>query len=210
MSIEHEAKFRLRDCLALEPALRAMGQVRTPWHFESNTVYDRAGELLGSGRLLRLRQALTSTLTFKARSPGPRTAGVKSRIEHECTLDDPLAMDAILRGLGYAPRLCYEKFRSEWALREGLVCLDILPFGHFLEIEAAPESMPGLALALGLDPSLALDETYHALHEKWRAQHGLEPMDSFVFDPSDRNRLTILLGCEARIHGDTHADRDPA
>ena len=100
MSIEHEAKFRLRECLDMETRLRASGRLRTPWHFESNTVYDREGELARSGRLLRLRRALTSTLTFKEPAPGAKTVGVKSRIERECRVDDPGNMDAILLGLG--------------------------------------------------------------------------------------------------------------
>lgn len=206
MSIELEAKFRLHDCLELEPRLRDMGQVRTPWHFESNIVFDRDGELAGSGRLLRLRQALTTTLTFKTPSSDPRIAGVKSRIEHECILSDPQAMDAILLGLGYAPRLRYEKFRTEWELPGGLVCLDILPFGHFLEIEATPHSIISLAETLGLDPRGAMDESYHDLHQKWRAQNGLNPMDSFIFTASEHKQLSILLGCEARLHGETNAD----
>jgi hypothetical protein len=55
-------------------------------------------------------------------------------------------MDAILRGLGYAPRLRYEKFRCVWELAGGPdLFLDILPFGHFLEIEASPEAIGSLA-----------------------------------------------------------------
>ena len=77
MGIEHEAKFSLTDCLELKPRLCALGRLRTPWHFESNTVYDRDGELFASGRLLRLRRALVSTLTLK--EPLPDCApGVKS------------------------------------------------------------------------------------------------------------------------------------
>ncbi len=206
MSIEHEAKFRLRDCLEMEARLRDLAPLRTPWHFESNTVYDREGELAGSGRLLRLRQALTSTLTFKAPTDALQTAGVKSRVEHQCTVNAPRAMEAILLGLGYTPRLRYEKFRTEWAFPDGLVCLDILPFGHFLEIEANPQSIGSLALTLGLDPLCATDESYHLLHQEWRAQNGLEPMDSFVFNLSELKRLTTLLGCTAQVHGDSHAD----
>lgn len=206
MSIEHEAKFRLRECLDMEARLRNAGRLRTPWHFESNTVYDRDGELAHSGRLLRLRRALTATLTFKEPAPGPKTAGVKSRIERECRVDDPGNMDAILLGLGYAHRLRYEKFRAEWELDGGLICLDILPFGHFLEIEAGPEAIGSLAQELGLDPGTAMDGSYHALHQKWRAENGLAPMDDFVFSESEHKRLTILLGCKARLQGDFDAD----
>lgn len=204
MSVEHEAKFRLQHCPDMEPRLRSAGRLRTPWHFESNTVYDRAGELAASGRLLRLRRAATCTLTFKEPAPEPATPGVKSRLERETRIDDPLVMDAILRGLGYTPRLRYEKFRSVWELPRGLICLDILPFGHFLEIEAPAERIASLALLVGLDPGDALDESYHALHRSWRREHGLEACEDFVFDAAARRHLTNLLGCEPQ--GETNAD----
>ncbi len=205
MSIEHEAKFRLDDCLVLQERLRDLGRLRTPWHFESNTVYDRKGELAGSGRLLRLRRALNATLTFKAPAPGPKTDGIKSRIEHESAVEDPRAMDALLRGLGYAPRLHYEKFRSVWELPQGLVFLDILPFGHFLEIEASSEAIRPIAHSLGLDPGSALDKSYHSLHQSWRRLNNLDASEDFVFDEADHHRLTTRLGLNARPAGENNA-----
>jgi adenylate cyclase class 2 len=206
VGVEHEAKFRLDDCLEIETRLERLGRLRTPWHFESNTVYDRDGELAAWGRLLRLRRALTSTLTFKEPLPGPKTGGVKSRVEHETRVEDPAAMDAILCGLGYAPQLCYEKFRAVWELPRGLVCLDILPFGHFLEIEASPEDIPGLAMALGLRPAEAMDKSYHDLHQSWRRQNGLDASRNFVFGEDVRRHLFTRLGCQAHIQGAPHAD----
>lgn len=202
--MEHEAKFPLPDRPGLERLLHGLGRLRTPWHFESNTVYDRCGELAEGHRLLRLRRALTCTLTFKEPVPGSGGNGVKSRREHETQIDDPLAMDAILRGLGYAPRLRYEKFRSVWELPRGLICLDILPFGEFLEIEALPERIGPVARSLGLDPGAAMGESYHVLHRSWRRENGLDACEDFVFDAAARRQLTILLGCEPQ--GDTNAD----
>ena len=206
MSIEHEAKFRLDDRQKTQARLESLGRLSTPWHFESNTVYDRGDELAASGRLLRLRRALTSTLTFKEPQAGPKTSGVKSRVERESRVEDPSAMDAILRGLGYAPRLRYEKFRAVWELPRGLVFLDILPFGHFLEIEAPPEDIALIAMDLGLDPATAMDASYHDLHRSWRRQSGLDASGDFVFDEAARQQLTTLLGCDARFQGVAHAD----
>lgn len=204
MSIEHEAKFIVADCPQMEGCLRGLARLRQRWHFESNTVYDRAGELASSGRLLRLRRALTCTLTFKEPAPGPTAQGVKSRLERETEIADPQAMDAILRGLGYAPRLRYEKFRCVWELPQGLICLDILPFGDFLEIEAPPEQIGAIARSIDLDPGSGMDKSYHSLHQSWRRQNGLAACDDFVFDEATRQRLTTLLGCQAQ--GETNAD----
>ncbi|KAF5050232.1 hypothetical protein DSECCO2_431610 [anaerobic digester metagenome] len=203
MTIEHEAKFPLAGCQIFEEQLHALGSLRTPWHFESNTVYDRGGELASTGRLLRLRCALVTTLTFKEPAAGPDAPGVKSRLERECRVDDPGSMDLILRGLGYTASLTYEKFRSVWEVAGTAVCLDILPFGHFAEIEGAPEAIPELAGRLGLDMAAALAVSYHRLHREWRSAQGLPPAESFVFEPAERERLNTLLGCEARTGGDT-------
>jgi adenylate cyclase class 2 len=198
MAVEHEAKFPLPDCQGLEECLRRFGTLRTPWHFESNTVYDRDGELASTGRLLRLRRALGSTLTFKEPAAGQAAAGVKSRLERECRVADPAGMDLILRGLGYTVSLTYEKFRSVWDVAGAAVFLDILPFGRFAEIEGEPEAIPGLARRLGLDPATALASSYHKLHRDWRSAQGLPPAGSFAFEPAERERLKTLLGCEAR------------
>jgi adenylate cyclase class 2 len=203
VTIEHEAKFRLTGRQDLEERLRALGRLRTPWHFESNTVYDRGGELASTGRLLRLRRALVTTLTFKEPTAGQHAPGVKSRLERECRVDDPGSMDLILCGLGYTASLTYEKFRSVWDVAGTAVCLDILPFGHFAEIEGAPEAIPELAGRLGLDMAVALAVSYHRLHRDWRRAQGLPPAESFVFEPAERERLNTLLGCEARTGGDT-------
>ena len=200
MGVEHEAKFPLTDCPAFEARLRAAGSLRTPWHFESNTVYDRDGELFATGRLLRLRRALVATLTLKEPLPGA-AKGVKSRLEHESRVEDPAQTDLILRGLGYAPRLVYEKFRAVWDVPGGTVFLDILPFGHFAEIEAPAEAIGDLALRLGLDPAAALAASYHALHRQWRRDRNLPPRDDFVFETSERQRLTMQLGL-ARPQGE--------
>lgn len=194
--MEHEAKFLLKDCRSLEPVLAIRGRLRHPWHFEANTVYDRAGELRGSGRLLRLRHGIGHILTFK--EPAVSRDGIKSRVETECSLDRPENMARILTGLGYSPTLRYEKFRSVWALDHGLVFLDILPFGHCVEIEADPDLIPVLAADIGLDPAAALSANYHELHCAWRQEHGLPPSDDFVFTDEERNRLTTRLGCTAR------------
>ena len=203
MTIEHEAKFSLTGCQDLEERLRALGSLRTPWHFESNTVYDRGGELASTGRLLRLRRALVTTLTFKEPAAGADAPGVKSRLERECRVDDAGSMDLILRGLGYTASLTYEKFRAEWDVAGTAVCLDILPFGHFAEIEGAPEAIPELAGRLGLDMAAALAICYHSLHREWRSAQGLPPAGSFAFEPAERERLNTLLGCEARTGGNT-------
>ena len=203
MSTETESKFRLDDCPALEPRLAAMGKLRTPWHFEANTVYDRDGELLGARKLLRLRQAGDEALlTFKEPLAEPSPAGVKALREVECAVASFTQMDLVLRGLGYVARLRYEKFRAVWDLDAARVFLDILPFGHFLEIEGTPQAIATTAQALTLDPGLALGANYHDLHQAWRADNALPPMDDILFTEPEKTRLAGLLG-RAAIQGES-------
>lgn len=197
MSTEQESKFRLADCLALAPRLAAMGRMRRPWHFETNTVYDRDGELFGARKLLRLRQADGAILTFKEPLTDPAPAGIKTMHELECPVASFAQMELILRGLGYAPRLRYEKFRAVWDLGPARAFLDILPFGHFLEIEGTPEGIAASAQALGLDPTQALSANYHALHQAWRAANALPPLDDILFTEPEKTRLSSLLDCAA-------------
>lgn len=202
MSTEQESKFRLADCLALAPLLATLGQTRRPWHFEANTVYDRDGELSGARKLLRLRQADGAVLTFKEPLAGSATPGVKAMREVECPVASFAQMDLILRGLSYAPRLRYEKFRAVWDRGAARVFLDILPFGHFLEIEGSPKVIADTAQTLGLDPAQALSATYHTLHQQWRTANNLPPLDDILFTEPEKTRLANLLGCAA-IQGES-------
>lgn len=74
-------------------------------------------------------------LTYK----GPRAdAASKTRVEHETAFDDPEALDAALRALGFRPAAVVRKRRTEYALGEYVVALDdVEGLGTFVEVEAA-------------------------------------------------------------------------
>lgn len=205
MSLEHEAKFALPSCLDLLPVVNSTGRLITPWHLESNTLYDRHGQLAASSRLLRLRQAVDTVLTFKEPAADQELVGIKTRREYECIVGDQRSMDLILRGLGYSPCLRYEKFRSVWSVAPGKIYLDILPFGHFLEIEAHPDAIASLALTLGLDPRQASAQSYHDLHRQWRQERGMAPANDFLFTDLEKKRLSIRLDCAVH-QGECNAD----
>lgn len=89
----------------------------------------------------------------------------------------------------------YEKFRSVWNLDAARIYLDIVPLGHFVEIEAEPECIGPTALALGLDPGQASSASYLDLHQERLHAQGLTPDQDMIFDDNDKHEWARVLGC---------------
>lgn len=195
MARELEAKFAV-DCLApIRAMLNTVGAVVKNCRFERNAVFDTpTRELRAKGELLRLRQTDKVVLTWKQPSSHPAPTGVKVMDEVETQVADFEAMRDILHGLGYVEALWYEKLREQWRLADALVCLDVLPFGEFIEIEGEPEAIAKAADCLGLDMGKAKALTYHDLYQGHLKRLGLPPQDSFIFSERDKARLSSL--CE--------------
>jgi adenylate cyclase, class 2 len=172
MSQEIEIKFRVRDLRALVRSLRAAGfRVVTPRTHEMNNLYDLPGEVLRNRKeLLRIRKYGTDwTLTHKSQGKKGRHS---SRVELETGVSDGKKMDAILRGLGYAPSFRYEKFRAEWADGKGQVVVDETPIGNFCEIEGPSRWIDATAKRLGVTPEDYITTNYATLFLEWTHQTG--------------------------------------
>ena len=138
--LEIELKFFVSDFGPLRDKLRQLGAVCTGERtFEHNVRYETEDDRLLKNRcLLRLRKDRRTTLTFK--SPPPEADNrFKVYRELEVSLSDFDTMDAILNALGFYRRQVYEKWRETWQLDDAVLCLDTMPFGSFLEIEALPD-----------------------------------------------------------------------
>ena len=198
MAIETESKFPVDDLSKVASNLRHQGSLMVPWHFERNQVFDSPqGDLGSRGFLLRLRKALATTLTFKR--PLAHAAdlpGIKQLEEIECTVDDSQAMMAILQALGYQETLVYEKFRSQWKVNGCTVCLDMLCFGTFVEIEGTGSDIPATAALVGLDPQTAISANYHTLFHQYLTRRNLPITNSFVFSRQERTTLCRKLGID--------------
>jgi adenylate cyclase class 2 len=196
MPLEIELKFSNPDFAALRRRLLELGAAPLDRVFERNLVFDdEARSLKSASILLRLRTERKSLLTLK-RPPVREQEGVKVFEEIETEVADPSAMQGVLEALGYREAFVYEKLRETWRFGERSVCLDVLPFGRFVEIEGEREAIFEAARALGLPPEASSTKTYHALNQERRAREGGDPSESFVFDPEERARI------EAREFGD--------
>lgn len=190
MARELEAKFVVESLEDVRLRLKSLGGVRGNCRFERNAVFDTPErDLKARGELLRLRQAGKAVMTFKRPLPAPAHPGVKAMEETETEVGDFETARQILRGLGYVEALWYEKCREKWRLSETLVCLDVLPFGEYVEIEGEIEAIARTAGCLGLDMGQAKSLTYHDLFREHLARLGLPPRDSFIFSEKDKQRL---------------------
>ncbi|MER7754545.1 CYTH domain-containing protein [Kitasatospora sp. NPDC097643] len=155
--IEAELKARVREPGAV---LRRLESACGPGRAEvyRDTYYDAPdGRLLGGDRELRIREVVSADgsrralLTYKEARVDQASG---SKPEHETAVADAEAAHAIVRGLGLAPRLVFEKRCRNYQLeREGwrfLVTLVRVPRldGVFLEVETAADGAAELAGAL--------------------------------------------------------------
>lgn len=191
---EIESKFAVTDFAPVRLALTAAGGERLSRRFEENVVFDTPdGRLRREDILLRLRRDGRGRVTLKLPAERADNPAIKIRREIETVVEDPAALEAVFTHLGYVPSLRYEKVRETWRLGAVLVCLDKLPFGHFLEIEGAATAIAAAAASLGLSMDEATAKTYHALYQDHLAACGLPPADSFVFAPETRQALLAAL-----------------
>lgn len=171
--LEIEVKFLVRDREEIRKTILSLGAESLGRVFEKNTVYDDdAQSLRRQGRLLRLRVDRRALLTTKEPPERP-DPDVKVYIENEVSVDDPEAMDRILRCLGFSPRLVYEKWREEFTLEKARLMLDELPFGCFLEIEADRDAIRSLAGRIALPWEQRIKKTYLALFADVKTRKGL-------------------------------------
>jgi adenylate cyclase, class 2 len=204
MTTEYEVKFALAGFSRLREALAGLGaECGGRWYEQNVALDDRERSLTKKGWLLRLRQGEAGKLTFKTPvGQDLKRDGFKAMREVETRVADLCALAEVFAALGYEPALRYEKVRETWRLDEVKICLDLLPFGRYAELEGPPEAVSALAPKLGLPMEAALAETYHDLNRRARESLGLAPERDFVFDRDMRARaltnegLALLMQCD--------------
>ena len=166
--LECEVKFFMAQPAELRDRLRQAGALSTGSAFETNYRYEHADNpLLTRQCLLRLRRDRRNRLTYKKPDPsGGRQ--FKAYEELEIEVSDFDTTDRILEALGFHRAQIYEKHRETYELASLEVCLDKLPFGHFIEIEGDAERLPSVAARLGLAWSTRILANYLQIFETIR------------------------------------------
>ena len=196
-SLEIEVKFHIPDIDAIRARIRALGAEPEGSGFESNIRFDDEAMRLTQGKkLLRLRQDSRCRLTVK--SP-PEDADTEFKIfrELEVEVSDSQTMIAILEQLGFTPRQIYEKQRETYSFNQTELCLDTLPYGHFLEIEGGKDDIRKAADAIGLNWGKRITTNYLALFALLQKQLEL-PFEDVTFEnfknmEIDRSRIHNIL-----------------
>lgn len=155
MPIEAELKALVRDVPAVRAALADRAEARPAIY--RDTYFDRAADtFIATGRELRVRTIETESgaqhlVTYK----GPVVdEASQSKPEHETTVSDRRAVEAILRGLGFDVAISFTKHCENYSITHDgyqiLATLVTVPElqGTFLEVETVVESAADLKPAL--------------------------------------------------------------
>src|SRR6202167_5641436 len=152
-AMETEVKIRVLDREAFEHKLPALGFTRvTARTLERNTLYDKPDrELRNSRQILRIRQYGSKwAVTHKSVPSGLSEEGPhKNRVETETAVEEGPVLGKIFEALGFHPVFVYEKWRTEWADKQGHLCLDEAPLGLNAELEGPGELIDAAAPKLG-------------------------------------------------------------
>ena len=163
--IEVEKKYNvsLETFKIVEAKLLEMGDFLDEAE-EQNTLYAKSGQPLDEVYRIRTLHSISgikaTRFTFKRKIDN--VDGLKRYTELEFSVDKKLFEEFLTVGLGLIPFLSYEKKRQEFHISNSVVCLDVLPFGYFVEIEGTKENIQYLEKLLELEDSVE-EKTYPQL-----------------------------------------------
>jgi len=137
---EIEIKLRVKNFNELEQKLKERGCVLSEPISQHDTIYTLEGdssnvaEAREGGVVIRIRQMKDQAqINLKKQ----KTDGMMDSLEYESEVRDPVAMDQILRNIGWVPFVEVKKLRRKGKLGEYQICLDeVEQLGSFMELEA--------------------------------------------------------------------------
>jgi adenylate cyclase class 2 len=189
---ETEVKIRIASLSSFRNRLKELGFVVIHKRsLENNILFDMPDRALRKVRsILRLRRyGSQSRVTYKG--PPDPDQHYKSRLEAESEVGSPETFRAIFQLLGLVPVFCYQKYRTQFALRATKghrkpsleIALDETPIGNFIELEGSRAAIDGVARQLGYSRSDYTTASYGALYLEECRKKNIPPSD-MVFDRS--------------------------
>ena len=179
--LEIEVKFYLSDPDTVRHRIISLNAVSCGVSDELNLRFEDAQDTFVQKKmLLRLRNADGASLTLKSPAPRPDMQ-FKVHQELEVSVSDFDMMRSILETLGFHIAQRYEKKRETYRIGDTLLCLDTMPYGHFLEIEGKPQAIRQTADRLELDWPKRILTNYLAIFDALRRQLNLS-FNDVTFD----------------------------
>ena len=182
MGLEIEAKMKVDDFDAVRRRLGENGAERVGAVLETNSFFDTpARSLRNADKGLRLRTARdvgTGVEKFVITVKGAQRQGVlKTREEAEINVDRGDNAEEVLKALGFAPTLSFQKKRESWKLGGCKVELDELPLlGRFVEIEGPDEpAVMRVRETLRLSDHSLITTGYISMLSQRVGEHGGQP-----------------------------------
>ena len=199
---EVEVKFYLHDIDAVRRRITDAGGMFRQRETEANIRMDTGrSALLDAGALLRLRKTDTRCLLTYKEQTAPDGSGCKVYEEWEVTVSDFEKATVILSRIGYRPIQRYEKIRETYAMGEAEVCIDAMPYGNFLEIEASAAVIRDTAARLGFRWEDRILGNYLGIFETLRKRYGLDfndvTFENFRDSPVDFGAIVHLFTASA-------------
>ncbi len=184
MATEKEIKFSIDNFHHIRDRLKELGFNFVDRYFEENVVFDFQDKRLKTQKkLLRLRSIRDRHILCFKQPTDASDSDLKSMEEIETEIKNRDNLIVILKNLGLAVSFKYEKIREKWEKEDVVVCLDILPFGDYLEVETKGDmDIIEVAREIGLDLQKKDIRNYHEINREKRKELGLAPDDNFTFE----------------------------
>jgi adenylate cyclase class 2 len=180
-NLEIEVKFYIPARASIRQRIIDLDAHSRGRFFETNLRFeDRQNSLIKHKSLLRLRKDKKTTLTYKS-SPPETSAEYKIFNELEVEVSDFATMLQILEALGFHVAQKYEKWRETFTLDNTHFCVDVMPFGDFLEIEGQKNEIKHFAGQLGLNWDHRILMNYLEIFELLKNHFNL-PFNDLTFD----------------------------
>ncbi len=172
--IEEEAKFKVEDVSQISSKLRDFCSL-SKTEYVRDVIYGMSEEK--KKIRLRIRDNFSSSVIeaiYKYKVPG--ADGIKTEIEETIYMGSDVleAKKAIAECGDFKEENSYEKIRVIYLSDKTEICLDIYPYGVWLEIEGKPEDIWDMAKKLGYELKDHTDMNADELYLDWNKKWGLK------------------------------------
>jgi len=169
--LEIEVKIRINDSLKIQKKLLSLGaEIYKPRYFEENILYDFPEKTLTKrNQALRLRTiGGKNLLTYKGELQKSRK--FKIRKEYETEVKDKKQLQKIISSLGLKQIFTYQKYRTEFRVKNLKIYLDETKAGEFLELEGDREDIVKFTKKMGFSKSDFIKTDYISLIKELEKQ----------------------------------------